>query len=87
MVWQGSLIPHKEWWSVIKLTRLGTNRTILWRLKTILGFIRSDLSDFLQKSPHTKSACGMKKLQISGQKLPWVTAGGSLEVIVDTTQV
>jgi len=58
------------------LTKLGINRTILWRLKTILGYIRLDLSDFLLKSPHTESACGMKKLQISGQKLLWVT--GSL---------
>lgn len=56
-----------------ELTRLGTNRTILWRLKTILGFIRLDLSDFLLKSPNTEFACGMKKLQISGKKLLWVT--------------
>lgn len=55
------------------LTRFGTNRTTLLRLKTILGFIRLDFSDFLLKSPHTESACGMKKLQISGQKLLWVT--------------
>jgi hypothetical protein len=59
-----------------ELTRLSTNRTILWRLKTILGFIRLDLSDFLLKSPHTESVCGMKKLQVSAQKLLWVT--GSL---------
>jgi len=58
---------------VTELTRLGRHRTILWRLKTILGFIRLDLSDFLLKIPHTESACGMRKLQISGQKLLWMT--------------
>lgn len=56
-----------------ELTRLGANRTILWRLKTTLGFIRLDLSDLLLKSLHTESACGMEKLQVSGQKLLWVT--------------
>jgi hypothetical protein len=58
---------------LIELTRLGTNKRILWRLKTILGFIRLDLSDLLLKSPHTESARGMEKLQVSGQELLWVT--------------